>query len=63
MVDALHIAVATLWKADALVSFNFQHIVCLKTMVEVNRINATLNLKEIFLCQPKEVIISRARMP
>ncbi len=56
--DALHIAVATLWKADALVSYNFQHIVSLNVMVAVNEVNRVLNLNEIFLCQPQEVIIS-----
>ena len=56
--DALHIAVATLCKADALVSYNFEHIVSLEVMVAVNRVNKTLNLNEIFLCQPQEVIIS-----
>ena len=56
--DALHIAVATLWKADALVSYNFEHIVSLETMVAVNELNRALDLNEIFLCQPQEVIIS-----
>ena len=56
--DALHIAIATLWKADALVSYNFGHIVNLEIMVAVNELNRSLNLKEIFLCQPQEVIIS-----
>ena len=56
--DALHIAVATLWKADALVSYNFEHIVSLEVMVAVNEVNRALNLNEIFLCQPQEVIIS-----
>jgi len=56
--DALHIAVATLWKADALVSYNFEHIVSLEIMVKVNKVNRSLNLNEIFLCQPQEVIIS-----
>lgn len=56
--DALHIAAATLWKADALVSYNFDHIVSLETMVKVNEVNRTLNEREIFLCQPQEVIIS-----
>jgi len=56
--DALHIAIATLWKADALVSYNFEHIVSLETMVAVNKVNKALNLGEIFLCQPQEVIIS-----
>lgn len=56
--DALHIAIATIWKADALVSYNFEHIVSLETMVAVNEVNKALNLGEIFLCQPQEVIIS-----
>lgn len=54
--DALHIALATLWKADALVSYNFEHIVSLDTMLAVNAANKALNLREIFLCQPQEVI-------
>jgi hypothetical protein len=56
--DAIHIAVATLWKSNALVSYNFEHIVSLEIMVAVNEVNRTLNLNEIFLCQPQEVIIS-----
>ena len=56
--DALHIAIATLWKADALVSYNLGHIVNLKIMVAVNKVNRAFNLNEIFLCQPQEVIIS-----
>lgn len=55
--DALHIAVATLWRADALVSYNFAHIVRLETMVRVNSINRTKELAEVFLCQPSEVIL------
>ena len=56
--DAIHIAIATYWKADALVSYNFQHIVNLETMIEVNKINRSFGLNEIFLCQPQEVIIT-----
>ena len=29
----------------------------LETMVKVNKINARLGLKEVFLCQPQEVMI------
>lgn len=50
--DALHVAVATLWRADALVSFNFTHLVRLDTMLEVNRINRVRGLAELFLCRP-----------
>jgi hypothetical protein len=56
--DALHIAIATLWKADALVSYNFEHIVSLETMVAVSEVNRSFHLNKIFLCQPQEVIIS-----
>ena len=55
--DALHIAVATLWRAEALVSYNFAHLVRLDTMVDINVINRQEDLSEIFLCQPSEVII------
>ena len=58
--DALHIAIATLSKADALISYNFEHIVSLEIMVAVNQVNKALNLNEIFLCQPQEVIISES---
>lgn len=55
--DALHVAIATLWRAEALVSYNFTHIVRLDTMVEVNVINRQQGLAEIFLCQPSEVLL------
>jgi predicted nucleic acid-binding protein len=55
--DALHVAIATLWRANALVSYNFTHIVRLDTMVEVNTINRREGLAEIFLCQPSEVLL------
>ena len=55
--DALHVAIATLWRANALVSYNFTHIVRLDTMVEVNAINRQQALAELFLCQPKEVLL------
>jgi hypothetical protein len=53
--DALHGAVATLWRAE--VSYNLTHIVRLDTMVEVNAINRREGVAEIFLCQPSEVLL------
>lgn len=55
--DSLHVAIATLWRADALVSYNFAHLVRLDTMVEGNAINRQEGLTEIFLCQPREVLL------
>ncbi|MBU1487381.1 type II toxin-antitoxin system VapC family toxin [bacterium] len=37
--DALHIAIATYYEVDALVSYNFEHIVRLKTKREVPVVN------------------------
>jgi hypothetical protein len=54
--DALHVAIATLWRADALVSYNFTHLVRLDTMIQVNTINRDEGLAELHLCQPSEVI-------
>ncbi|MDI6891088.1 MAG: PIN domain-containing protein [Thermodesulfovibrionales bacterium] len=54
--DALHIAVAVVNGIEALVSWNFEHIVKLKTRVMVNGVNRLLGYHEIEICSPEEVI-------
>jgi hypothetical protein len=54
--DALHIAVAVVSDLDVVVSWNFEHIVKLKTRMEVNGVNKMLGYKEIEICSPEEVI-------
>lgn len=54
--DARHVAIASLWGADALVSYNFAHLVRLRTIVLVNRINRDEGIRELVICQPREVI-------
>lgn len=54
--DALHIASAVVNDLDVIISWNFQHIVKLKTKLEVNGINMLLGYKEIEICSPEEVI-------
>jgi hypothetical protein len=54
--DALHIAVAVINGIDAIVSWNFEHIVKLKTRVMVNGINRLLGYHEIEICSPEEVV-------
>lgn len=54
--DALHIAAAVTNGIDAIVSWNFEHIVKLKTRVMVNGINRLLGYHEIEICSPEEVI-------
>lgn len=54
--DALHIAVASINNLDAIISWNFAHIVKLKTKKEVVGINAISGYKEIDIYSPWEVI-------
>ena len=53
--DALHIAVATVNEIDVLLSWNFEHIVKLKTKRIINGINKIVGYKEIEICSPQEV--------
>jgi hypothetical protein len=50
--DALHIAVASVNSIDVLVSWNFAHIVKLKTKREVNVVNVFLGYSQIELVEP-----------
>ncbi len=54
--DALHIAVAVVNEIEAIVSWNFEHIVKLKTRVMVNGVNRLLGYHEIEICSPEEVV-------
>lgn len=54
--DVLHIAAAVVYQLDVIVSWNFDHIVKLKTRREVNGLNKILGYKEIEICSPQEVI-------
>lgn len=54
--DALHIAVAVTNGIDVIVSWNFEHIVKLKTRVMVDGVNKLLGYREIEICSPEEVI-------
>ena len=54
--DALHIAVATIREMHIILSWNFQHIVKLKTRNMVNAVNLREGFRTIDICSPKEVI-------
>lgn len=54
--DSLHIAVAVINGVDVIVSWNFEHIVKLKTRVMVNGVNKLLGYHEIEICSPEEVV-------
>ncbi|MDI6736352.1 MAG: PIN domain nuclease [bacterium] len=50
--DAVHIAVVTVNSIDILVSWNFEHIVKLKTKREVNAVNVLLGYNPIEIVEP-----------
>jgi len=54
--DALHIACATISKADVLVSWNFTHMVNFFRIKQYNEINRKFGYQDIDIRSPKEVI-------
>lgn len=53
--DLLHIAVATIHEMDVIVSWNLKHIVKLKTILTVAKINQKFKYKRIHICSPEEI--------
>lgn len=53
--DALHIAIASINEIGTVVSWNLEHIVKIKTMVGVNKINLSRGYKQIFIVTPEEI--------
>ncbi len=53
--DALHIAIATINGIDIIVSWNMEHIVKVKTIVEVNKINSKKGYNQIIIVTPEEI--------
>lgn len=54
--DGFHIAYATLNEIDYLLSWNFRHIVKLKTKQIVNIVNLTLNYPELKIITSAELL-------
>ena len=55
--DAAHVAAATVSRADAIVSWNFKHIVRLDKMKAYNQINLLNGYGILTIVSPKEVIL------
>ena len=53
--DATHVAAATVARADAIVSWNFKHIVRLDKMKAYNRVNLAQGYGILTIISPKEV--------
>jgi len=60
MDDATHVAAATVARADAIVSWNFKHIVRLDKIKAYNEVNARLGFDAVTILTPKEVIYDDA---
>jgi hypothetical protein len=54
--DGIHIAIATINNMDIIVSYNFHHIVKLKTIIGTESINLLEGYKRIGIYSPTEVI-------
>ena len=54
--DCLHIALATVYQADILVSWNFKHIVNVKRIRGYNAINMKYGYTTLDIRSPKEII-------
>lgn len=54
--DAAHVAAATVARADAIVSWNFQHIVRLDKMMAYNEVNLRKGYGILTIVTPKEVV-------
>jgi len=57
--DALHIALATIFNADVLTSWNFRHIVNLNRIRLYNSINLRLGYRIIEIRTPREILKSK----
>jgi hypothetical protein len=55
-IDGLHIAIAIINDLDIIVSYNFQHIVKMKTIIGTESINLREGYKRIGIYSPTEVI-------
>ena len=54
--DALHVAAATVARADAIVSWNFRHIVRLDRIKGFNRVNHEMGYGHLTVLSPREVL-------
>jgi hypothetical protein len=54
--DCLHIALATIYRADFLVSWNFKHIVNIQKISGYNSINIKNGYRQLEIRSPREFI-------
>ncbi len=57
--DAAHVALATIHRADAIVSWNFKHIVRLDKMKAFNQVNLANGYGMLTIVSPREVLLEK----
>lgn len=60
--DCLHIALATIYNADILISWNFKHIVNSGRIRGYNTVNLKSGYKELKIVSPKELLSNERRV-
>jgi predicted nucleic acid-binding protein len=53
--DMLHIALASVYNIDILISWNFKHIVHYEKIVKFNAVNLELGFRQLMILSPREV--------
>ena len=56
--DARHVAIATIHHMDAVVSWNFKHLVNIRRIRLINLLNEELGYRQIQIVSPQEVILT-----
>jgi hypothetical protein len=54
--DSAHIAIASIYGLDCVLSYNFKHINRLKTKIHTERVNRTEGYNGVVICTAKEVL-------
>jgi predicted nucleic acid-binding protein len=54
--DSVHIAIASIYGLDCVLSYNFKHINRLKTKIHTERINKAEGYNGVMICTAKEVL-------
>jgi hypothetical protein len=55
-IDAAHIAIASIYGLDCVVSYNFEHINRVRTKLLTERINVEEGYRGVIICTAKEIL-------
>jgi hypothetical protein len=58
--DALHIAAASFYNTDCIVSLNFRHINKLQTKIKIESVNSILGYNNPIICAPWDLLYEKS---